>query len=111
MEPRQLVVQAAVPPVGSQALLRGRSGGIPAEGGYIARTPPKPTGEGSNRQGYTGAPTESEVRNHSCGTDGREEIKEWAHPVGPSRCGVGGVQSQLTARQCGITAAGTRAQP
>ena len=49
-------------------------------GGYIARTPAKPSGEGTNRQGHTGAPTESEIRNHSCGTDGREEVKELAHP-------------------------------
>ena len=28
------------------------------EGGYIARTPAKPIGEGNNRQGHTGAPTQ-----------------------------------------------------
>ena len=37
--------------------------------GYSARTSAKPIGEGNNQQGHTGAPTESGIRNHSCGTD------------------------------------------
>ena len=57
----------------------GTKSALSPEGGYIARTPAKPIGEGNNRQGYTGAPTEIWEKNHSCGTDGREEIKEWAH--------------------------------